>query len=190
MQRQLVRDVHVFRALQHLGIHHVSDDGLIFAGKIFVQKLRQTIACNLFFVVSRLRIQPFVFSCEVENIIAALSYSFLQQGPDPGNILEQFVGNTVSLLADIPACCRISRLCRRRPPGPTPSAQIDGDGGRSDHERCPALGASEDNHLSREHFQTALGGAAVVDPAEYCSPCACSQRFQALDGSLKTNRDC
>ena len=35
---ELGGDVHVFRALEHLGINDVRDDGLIFAGQIFVQQ--------------------------------------------------------------------------------------------------------------------------------------------------------
>ena len=37
MDFKLRGDVHVFRALEHLGIDDVGDDGLIFAGQIFVQ---------------------------------------------------------------------------------------------------------------------------------------------------------
>ena len=34
---ELRGDVHVFCALEHLGINNVRDDGLIFAGQVFVQ---------------------------------------------------------------------------------------------------------------------------------------------------------
>ena len=40
---ELSGDVHVFGALEHLGIDDVSDDGLIFAGQVFVQQLRETV---------------------------------------------------------------------------------------------------------------------------------------------------
>ena len=41
---ELGGDVHVFGALEHLGIDDVGDDGLIFAGQVFVQQLRKTVA--------------------------------------------------------------------------------------------------------------------------------------------------
>jgi hypothetical protein len=41
---ELSGDVHVFSALEHLRIDDVGDDRLIFAGQVFVQKLRETIA--------------------------------------------------------------------------------------------------------------------------------------------------
>ena len=41
---QLSGDVHVFGALEHLGIDDVGDDGLIFARQVFVQQLRETVA--------------------------------------------------------------------------------------------------------------------------------------------------
>ena len=44
MQHELVGDVHVLCALEDLGIHDVSNDCLVFARKIFVEKLRQTFA--------------------------------------------------------------------------------------------------------------------------------------------------
>ena len=34
---ELSGDVHVFGALEHLGIDDVRDDGLIFTGQVFVQ---------------------------------------------------------------------------------------------------------------------------------------------------------
>jgi len=44
MDLQLLSDAHVFRALEHLGIDHVSDDCLVFAGQVFVQQRRQLLA--------------------------------------------------------------------------------------------------------------------------------------------------
>ncbi len=43
---ELGGDVHVLGAGEHLGIDHVGDDGLIFAGKVFVQQLREAVAGN------------------------------------------------------------------------------------------------------------------------------------------------
>ena len=40
---QLSGDVHVLGALEHLGIDDVGDDGLIFAGKVFVQQLSELV---------------------------------------------------------------------------------------------------------------------------------------------------
>ena len=50
MDFKLRGDVHVFGALEHLGIHDVHDDGLIFAGQVFIQQLRETVAGNFVFV--------------------------------------------------------------------------------------------------------------------------------------------
>jgi len=44
---ELGGDVHVLGTAEHLGIDHVGDDGLIFAGKVFVQQIRKTVAGNL-----------------------------------------------------------------------------------------------------------------------------------------------
>jgi hypothetical protein len=41
---ELGGDVHILRAGKHLGIDHVLDDRLIFAGKVFVQPLREAVA--------------------------------------------------------------------------------------------------------------------------------------------------
>jgi hypothetical protein len=43
---ELGGDVHVLGAAEHLGIDHVGNDGLIFAGKVFVQQLRKAVARN------------------------------------------------------------------------------------------------------------------------------------------------
>ena len=40
---QLSGDVHVLGALEHLGIDDVGDDGLIFAGQVFVQQLSELV---------------------------------------------------------------------------------------------------------------------------------------------------
>ena len=47
---ELASDVHVLGAAEHLGIHYVGDDGLIFAGKVLVQQLREAVAGNFVFV--------------------------------------------------------------------------------------------------------------------------------------------
>src|SRR5450830_533094 len=47
---ELGGDVHVLGAAEHLGIDYVGDDGLIFAGKVFVQQFRKAVAGNLVFV--------------------------------------------------------------------------------------------------------------------------------------------
>ena len=47
---ELGGDIHVLGAAEHLGIDYVGDDGLIFAGKVFVQQLRKAVAGNLVFV--------------------------------------------------------------------------------------------------------------------------------------------
>jgi hypothetical protein len=47
---ELGGDVHVLGAGEHLGIDHVGDDGLIFAGKVFVQQLREAVAGNFVFI--------------------------------------------------------------------------------------------------------------------------------------------
>ena len=39
-------DVHVFGALKHLGIDDVRDYGLIFAGQVFIQQLREAVTGN------------------------------------------------------------------------------------------------------------------------------------------------
>jgi len=39
-------DVHVLGAAEHLRINYVGNDGLVFAGEIFVQQLCQTVAGN------------------------------------------------------------------------------------------------------------------------------------------------
>jgi hypothetical protein len=41
-------------AAEHLGIDYVGDDGLIFAGKVFVQQLREAVAGILFSFVADL----------------------------------------------------------------------------------------------------------------------------------------
>ena len=43
-------DVHVLGAGEHLRIDYVGDDGLIFAGKVFIQQLREAVAGNFVFV--------------------------------------------------------------------------------------------------------------------------------------------
>ena len=40
---ELSGDVHVFGALEHLGIDDLRNDGLIFTGQVFVQQLRETV---------------------------------------------------------------------------------------------------------------------------------------------------
>src|SRR5262245_23750035 len=46
MLLELVGNVHVFRALQHLGINHIGDDRLVLARQILVEKLRQLFSGN------------------------------------------------------------------------------------------------------------------------------------------------
>jgi hypothetical protein len=41
---ELFRDAHVLRAFDHLGIHHVGDDRLVFPRQIFVQAFDQLFA--------------------------------------------------------------------------------------------------------------------------------------------------
>ena len=41
---ELSGDVHVFGALEDLGIDDVRNDGLIFTGQVFVQQLRETVS--------------------------------------------------------------------------------------------------------------------------------------------------
>jgi hypothetical protein len=41
---ELSGDVHVLCGREHLGIDYVGDDGLVFAGKVFVQQLREPVA--------------------------------------------------------------------------------------------------------------------------------------------------
>src|ERR1022692_4557813 len=43
---ELGGDVHVLGAAKHLGIDYLGYDGLIFAGKVFVQQLRKAVARN------------------------------------------------------------------------------------------------------------------------------------------------
>ena len=50
---ELGGDVHVFGATEHLGVDHVGDDRLIFAGKVFVQQLCEAVAGNFIFVCGR-----------------------------------------------------------------------------------------------------------------------------------------
>ena len=50
---ELGGDVHIFSTAQHLGIDYVGDDGLIFAGKIFVHQLREPVARNFAFDFGR-----------------------------------------------------------------------------------------------------------------------------------------
>ena len=47
---ELGGDIHVLGAAEHLGIDYVGDDGLIFAGKVFVQQLREAVAGNFVFI--------------------------------------------------------------------------------------------------------------------------------------------
>jgi hypothetical protein len=47
---ELGGDIHVFGAGEHLRIDYVGDDGLIFAGKVFIQQLREAVAGNFVFV--------------------------------------------------------------------------------------------------------------------------------------------
>ena len=43
LEFELGGDIHVLGAAEHLGIDYVGDDGLIFAGKVFVQQLRKVV---------------------------------------------------------------------------------------------------------------------------------------------------
>src|SRR6266566_354326 len=47
---KLGSDIHILGAAEHLGIDYVGDDGLILAGKIFVQQLREAVAGNFAFI--------------------------------------------------------------------------------------------------------------------------------------------
>ena len=55
---ELSGDIHVFGALEHLGIDYVGDDGLIFAGQVFVQQLREAVAGNFVGFLFRHLIPP------------------------------------------------------------------------------------------------------------------------------------
>src|SRR5262245_12314397 len=44
---KLSSDRHVLRALQHLGVHRIRDDGLVFAGEVLVELFDQLLARNL-----------------------------------------------------------------------------------------------------------------------------------------------
>ena len=62
---ELIGDVHIFGALQHLRIDHIGDDRLIFARQVLVQKLRQLISGNClvrhaFLLMIRLDPRPIV----------------------------------------------------------------------------------------------------------------------------------
>ena len=47
---ELGSDIHVLGAAEHLGGDYVGDDGLIFAGKVFVEQLREAVAGNFVFI--------------------------------------------------------------------------------------------------------------------------------------------
>jgi len=47
---ELSGDVHVLGAAEYLRIDHLRDDGLIFAGQVFVQQLREAVAGDFVFV--------------------------------------------------------------------------------------------------------------------------------------------
>ncbi len=49
MDFELGGDVHILGAAQHLGINDIGDNGLIFAGKVFVQQFRESVAGNFVF---------------------------------------------------------------------------------------------------------------------------------------------
>src|SRR5450631_2875233 len=83
MQSKLVSYIHVLGALEHLGINHVTDNGLILAGQVFIQKFRQAIPGNCFFVVCRFRLGHFVFSCEVEELLPSYPTTFCSKGTIP-----------------------------------------------------------------------------------------------------------
>ena len=51
---ELGGDIHVLGAAEHLGIDYVGDDGLIFAGKVFVQQLREAVAGDFAFLAADL----------------------------------------------------------------------------------------------------------------------------------------
>src|SRR5215470_2720446 len=51
MKFELGSDVRILGAAEHLGIDYIRDDGLIFAGEIFIQQLRQAITRNLRYAV-------------------------------------------------------------------------------------------------------------------------------------------
>ena len=53
VQFELCGDAHELSSLQHLGIHHVRDDGLVFAREVFIQQLCQMIAGNVLFALER-----------------------------------------------------------------------------------------------------------------------------------------
>jgi hypothetical protein len=57
---ELSGDVHVLRAREHLGIDYVGDDGLDFAGKVFVQQLREPVAGNFVFICGGLGLSRLV----------------------------------------------------------------------------------------------------------------------------------
>jgi hypothetical protein len=50
MDFQLCGDVHILGAAEYLGLDNVGNDGLIFAGKVFVQQFRQTITGDFVFI--------------------------------------------------------------------------------------------------------------------------------------------
>ena len=47
---KLGSDIHVRSALEHLGVDGVGDDGLVFAGEVFVQQFREALAGDIDFV--------------------------------------------------------------------------------------------------------------------------------------------
>jgi hypothetical protein len=75
----------------------------------------------------------------VKNIIAELSYNLLQKGPDPGNILEQCAGNIVPLPKIFRAVVGDPDPTLPVFPNQRLEREINGDGGRRNHQRRPTL---------------------------------------------------
>src|ERR1017187_4890021 len=84
---QLGGDVHVLRASEHLRIDHVANDGLIFAGQIFVEQFRQTVARDVDLVRGGFRfrhaVSPFKLKANCED-------QFSNQSDEAGNLYPDY----------------------------------------------------------------------------------------------------
>ena len=58
--------------VSNLGIDHVGDDGLIFAGKVFVQQFRKPVVGNFVFICGRTLTQPFDSSLELKDRLSVV----------------------------------------------------------------------------------------------------------------------
>jgi hypothetical protein len=58
-------------AAEHLRIDDVRDDGLIFAGKVFVQQFREAVARDFFVICRGFEVSDgFLLELETQNIVA------------------------------------------------------------------------------------------------------------------------